>query len=230
MDPGTYSRELEAYLCRKNDGHLVRIAGPAFEKVCGWAEQGIPFKIACRGIDRYFERYYSKGPRRRPVRIEFCEADILDVFEEWRRAVGVGTGQPGSEATRDASRPSLPAHLQRIMQKLSSARASAGEPIAAVLDRSLDAIEEVRTRAGSLRGTARAQALEQLEQIDREMMDGVRAALSRDVLAELGRDAREELAGFAPRMSAGSFDQALAGATERLIRERFGLPRVVYGG
>src|SRR5947208_1323345 len=64
-----YCREIEAYLCRKNDGHLIRVVGPSFELVSNWAAQGIPLKIAYRGIDRYFERYYSKGPRRRPVRI-----------------------------------------------------------------------------------------------------------------------------------------------------------------
>ena len=50
------------------------------------------WQIAQRGIDRYFERYYAKGPRRRPVRIEFCEADILDAFDQWRRAVGIVLG------------------------------------------------------------------------------------------------------------------------------------------
>ncbi len=87
--PEEYCRQLESYLCRKNDGHLIRIVGPAFEQVCAWAERGIPLKLAMRGVDRYFERYYAKGPRRRPVRIEFCEADVLDVFDEWRRS-GVG--------------------------------------------------------------------------------------------------------------------------------------------
>ena len=85
--PEEYCRQLESYLCRKNDGHLIRIVGPAFEQVCGWATRGIPIKVACRGIDRCFDRYYARGPRRRPVRIEFCEADVLDVFDEWRRAV-----------------------------------------------------------------------------------------------------------------------------------------------
>ena len=74
MDPAEYCREIEAYLCRKNEGHLIRIVGPAFEQVCGWAQLGVPLKIAFRGIDQYCERYYAKGPRRRPVRIEFCEA------------------------------------------------------------------------------------------------------------------------------------------------------------
>ena len=93
-----FCRQLEAYLCRKNDGHLIRIVGPAFEQVCGWAERGIPLTLAMRGVDRYFERYYSKGPKRRPVRIEFCEADVLDAFDEWRRAVGVAATAGAGEA------------------------------------------------------------------------------------------------------------------------------------
>jgi hypothetical protein len=230
MNPGDYCRELEAYLCRKNDGHLIRIAGPAFERVCGWAEQGIPFKVACRGIDRYFERYHAKGPRRRPVRIEFCEADVLDVFDEWRRAIGVGMSQPGDQTVRDAARTSLPAHLQRVVQKLSSARANAEEPVAAVLDRSLDAIEELRGGSSALRGQARAHAVERLAQIDREMMDAIRAALAPGVLAELRREADEELAGFGSRISPAAYADAVAGATRRLIRERLGLPRIEYGG
>ena len=70
--PAEYCRQVEAYLCRKNEGHLVRIVGPAFEQVCGWAVRGIPIKVAYRGIDRCVERYHAKGPRRRPVRVEFC--------------------------------------------------------------------------------------------------------------------------------------------------------------
>ena len=109
IDVESYARELEAYLCRKNDGHLIRITGPAFEQVQGWAAQGVPIKVAEAGIDRYFERYYRKGPRRRPVRIEFCEADVLEP-SIWRRAVGViqvVSIQPGPdvEDPQPASRP-----------------------------------------------------------------------------------------------------------------------------
>ena len=81
MTPDAYCREIEAYLTRKNDGHLVRIVGPSFDRVRGWAEQGVPLKVAFQGIDRYFERYYARGPRRRPVHIDHCEADVLEAFE-----------------------------------------------------------------------------------------------------------------------------------------------------
>ena len=120
--PSGYCREIEAYLCRKNEGHLIRIVGPAFEQVCGWAQLGVPLKIAFRGIDQYCERYYAKGPRRRPVRIEFCEPDILDLFDAWRRAVGVaGTADSAEPAPR---KPSLAAHVERASSRLLASRGS----------------------------------------------------------------------------------------------------------
>jgi hypothetical protein len=95
---GDYCRQVEAYLCQKNDGHLIRIAGPSFSRVSGWARQGIPLNVVYRGIDRYFDRYYTRGPRRRPVHIDFCEGDVLAVFEEWRRAVGFAGPDTVTEA------------------------------------------------------------------------------------------------------------------------------------
>jgi hypothetical protein len=47
IDADDYCRQIEAHLCRKNDGHLIRIVGPAFEQVSGWAREGIPLSV-CR--------------------------------------------------------------------------------------------------------------------------------------------------------------------------------------
>src|SRR5690242_21110300 len=122
MDPSEYCRQIEAYLCRKNEGHLIRIVGPAFEQVCGWANLGVPLKVAFRGIDQYCDRYYAKGPRRRPVRIEFCEADILDVFDAWRRAIGVQRDEPDVANQTPSRKPSLVSHIERVLLKLTSLR------------------------------------------------------------------------------------------------------------
>ena len=32
VDASEYCRQIETYLCRKNEGHLIRIVGPVFEK------------------------------------------------------------------------------------------------------------------------------------------------------------------------------------------------------
>src|SRR5436190_16825424 len=154
-------QQIEAYLCKKNDGHLIRVTGPSFELVSGWATQGIPIKVACEGIDRYFERYYRKGPRRRPVKIDFCEADVLDVFDEWKKAVGAipraaEAGQAG-EAGREKRGSSLPAHLERVVLKLTAARASGklGDEFDAIIDRVCAELEIARASSGGVRGEAR---------------------------------------------------------------------------
>src|SRR3982750_4339801 len=89
VEPPDYCRQIEGYLCQKNDGHLIRVVGPAFDLVSGWAARGVPLKVAFSGIDRCFEPYYRKGARRRPVHVSFCDNDVLDAFDEWRRAVGL---------------------------------------------------------------------------------------------------------------------------------------------
>ena len=120
MQIADYCREIETYLCRKNDGHLIRVVGSVIRARVGWAAQGVPLKVAFRGIDRYFERYYRKGPRRRPVRIDFCDADVLDVFDEWRRAVGIdGRATPARPTSR--SRRNGPVHRGRRSPRISSA-------------------------------------------------------------------------------------------------------------
>ena len=117
IDPADYARQVESYLCQKNKGHLVRVVGPAFDLVTGWASTGVPLKVAFRGIDRCCERREAKGgPRRRPIRIEFCEADVLDAFDEWRRAVGVTAAADGaSNGDGHTRKPSLEAHIERAI-------------------------------------------------------------------------------------------------------------------
>ncbi len=144
-EPVDYCREIETFLCQKNDGHLIRVVGPSFEIVSGWSAQGIPLKVVFAGIDRYFERYYRKGPRRRPIKIDFCEADVLDAFDEWRRALGLTAADtPVAPAEEVASRSSsLPAHLERVVTRLTTARATGK------IDATFDAlIDRDRTRAG----------------------------------------------------------------------------------
>jgi hypothetical protein len=240
-----YCREIEAYLCRKNDGHLVRIVGPAFEQVCGWAMRGVPLRIAQRGIDRYFERYYAKGPRRRPVRVEFCEADVLDVFDEWRRAVGVtvheradepydspeGAADPGGAGeTGERARPSgsLPAHLDRVIARLTALRAGADRAVDALLDAMVQELDDARATAKGLRGGPRQAFLERLAVLDRMLMEAARARCDAATLQQLSAEADAELAPFRGRMPAEAYQRSHEACLDRAIRERLRLPVVAF--
>src|SRR6185503_1572319 len=130
----------------------------------------------------YCERYYRKGPRRRPVKIDFCEADVLDVYDDWRRAVGitqesVASGQGAVESGQSSviGRPpaadgkrSLPSHLERVLLRLTSARArdSLGAEFDAVVDRVSAELDAARARAGGLRGAARRELVQRLAALD----------------------------------------------------------------
>jgi hypothetical protein len=229
-----FCRDIEAYLCRKNDGHLIRIVGPSFDIVSGWAARGVPLKVACEGIDRYFERYYRKGPRRRPVKIDFCEADVLDVFEEWRRATGMtsrpaGSGDPGGEAARP-HRASLPEHLERVVTRLSSARATGtlAADVDPLIDRLAAELDTARAKPGGVRGEARAALVARLSAIDAELLQSARDALGRDAMGALSREAEAELAPFRSAMPADAYQRARRAAIDRAIRSRLRLPVIAW--
>ena len=234
--PEEYCRAIEAYLCKKNDGHLVRVVGPAFEQVTGWASKGVPLKVAYGGIDRYFERYYAKGPRRRPVRIEFCGADVLDAFDEWRRAVGVSAAGPhaahagGHESTEEPTprRPSLPGHLDRVIARLTGLRGGEDRSLDAVLDAMVRELDGARAHAKGLRGEARQDLVNRLRDLDTELLHAARSRCDDSTLGQLGAEADEELAPFRDRLSSEAFDQSRRAAVDRLIRERNRLPIVAF--
>jgi hypothetical protein len=233
MDSAEYCREIETYLCRKNEGHLIRIVGPAFEQVCGWATIGVPLKIAFRGIDQYCERYYAKGPRRRPVRIEFCEADILDLFDNWRRAIGVGAAGAAMPADEPPARKApIAAHIERAVARLTALRAGGkrSATFAGRVDAVVRELDHLAADARAARGDRRAVIVDRLQALDAELLEAALKETETDasVVATLNREAEAELAPFLSRMPPQALDRARSAAFQRLLRDALGLPVVTY--
>jgi len=236
MDAAEYCREIEAYLCQRNEGNLVRISGPAFDLVCNWARQGIPIKVAYQGIDRHLQRIEHKGPRRRPVRIEFCEADVRDAFDAWRRAVGVrlsGTAA-GDESDDETVAPSkrrspLLAHLARAISRLTALRT--GPAVSSEWDVMLDGVvrrlDALQAGARSARGDARDAIIAELAALDASLLEAACQQLDATASAGVAREAEQELAPFAARMPAAAYQDALRRATDRLVRDKLALPQLM---
>lgn len=232
VDPLEYCRQIEAHLCRKNDGHLIRVVGPSFEAVSAWMRDGVPFKVACEGIDRYVERYYRKGPRRRPVRVEFCDADVRDVFDEWRRATGLVSGgavaeSPTSDTRRGAS---LPEHIERALLRLSSARATSriGEGADALIDAVSNLLDDARGSAGGVRGEKRQALVARLAALDLQLSALAAASLEPALVAQIEQAALDELAPFRADLPPERFERARRVACDRMVRARLGLPGLAF--
>jgi hypothetical protein len=231
-DRGEYCRQVEAYLCRKNQGHLIRIVGPAFEVVCSWADRGVPLTIACQGIDRCVERHAAKIGRRRPVQIQFCEGDVLDLFDDWRRAIGVRETDSafGSDtrATGDVTRHgSLPAHLDRVIARLTLLRGGTMVSDEAI-DRLVRELDGMRGGAKGLRGSARDAALDRLRELDSALLASIREGTPERELHELRTQAERELEPFRERLPQDAYEQAAATCVDRLLRTRTRVPSVAF--
>lgn len=227
IDQGDYCRQLETYLCQKNGGHLVRIVGPAFELVRSWAQQGVPLTVARSGVDRYCERQQAKGGRRRPVRIEFCEPDILSAFDAWRRAVGI-VHQVGAQEEPAPRKSSLATHIERAVARLTARRTAGSEGFEREIQQLLEELDRIGAEAAGIRGQARAAAIERLDELDRRLIAAALADLDAARSASLRREAEQELSGVGGRMTPEARARSLDAAYQRLVRETLALPTLSY--
>ena len=120
-----YCRDIETYLCRKNDGHLIRVVGPSFEIVSRLGGAGRAAEDRVRrhrpllrallpqgsappaGEDRLLRRRRARCLRRMAPRHR-CSVDVgLVSTSNQQSAIG-------NKAT------SLPAHLERVVMRLTS--------------------------------------------------------------------------------------------------------------
>ncbi len=247
VDVGEYCRSVEDHLTQVNGGHLVRIVGPAFDLVREWAEAGIPTSIVFRGIDRKAERHRA-GRSTRPLRLEFCEADVREIYLGWRRAVGlVGIDEAGSDvdgvdrsfvadarpttevdsSDSEVKRPpSLSRHLDRAIDRLSRAlgRADVPDDLRTGLDVLLQELVDVRASAKKARGEAREALKQRLKVLDDQLGATLRSLAPAAALQDAQRDAESELAGYKGRLPADAWPRAVSANTDRLLRDRYGLP------
>jgi hypothetical protein len=165
---------------------------------------------------------------------------VLDVFDEWKRATGVVMASASSadsaaihnpqSAIRNPQSGSLPAHLERVVLRLTSARAGGtlGDEFDALIDRASAELDAARAKAGGLRGTARQSLLDRLAALDAEVVRQARSGLDESTRASLAREAESELAGYRAGMTAEAFARALDAAIDRLVRERARLPTIAF--
>lgn len=229
VDLGEYCRGVEEYLARVNHGHLIRIVGPAFELVRGWALGGVPIGIVYRGIEQKAARH-RQGRSTRPLRLEFCEADVRALFDDWRRAVGVTTAVDATTAVAspvidERRRPSLPKQLDRAIDRLvrAAGRLETAEAVRLALTRLIDDLVVAREDCRTARGDARRAVIERLTAIDKEIAGVARLALADD-MAGIVAEAEADLASFRGRLAPEAWQRSLDASIDRLSRDRVGFP------
>ncbi|MGE0815448.1 MAG: hypothetical protein AB7O28_02930 [Vicinamibacterales bacterium] len=232
IDVHAYCRDVEAHLCRRNDGHLIRIVGPAFELVKGWADTGIPLSVVRDGIDRTVARAARRTTvRRRPLRIEFCEADVLDGFDRWRRAVGVAAVAEGASPRQAVpKRGALAAHVESAAAHLTALLTAGrgGPALQAAAEGVLTALGPIMDAAGAARGAARDALIAELAALDARLLEAAERDCPAGRLSAHAAEAARELEPFRGRLTAEQWTAAASAARARALRRDLGLPDVRF--
>jgi hypothetical protein len=126
--------------------------------------------------------------------------------------------------------PSLGAHLDRIIVRLTTLRA--GGRLAPAADAAVDAaireLDAARRDAARLPGEARTAFVNRLREIDAQLTAAVSAGLGQRERRAIERDADADLAPFRAAMAAEAYERARGEIFARLLRQRTGLPVVAY--
>jgi hypothetical protein len=161
------------------------------------------------------------------VRIEFCEADIFDIFDDWRRSVGIVQAQSAPDAPASARKPALTAHLERVVARLVGNRSRRSPTFEQHVEELLAEIDRLSGESKK-RGDARAAILDRLAELDKGLLRVAAAELDDAAVSAARREAEAELAPFGARLSPEVRAQAIEAAFERHVRDSLGLPMVRY--
>ena len=165
-----------------------------------WREEGVPLPVVIEAIDSVFEKNETSGRRKVISSLSYCRHAVKELWDE-RRDMYVG----GSDVTPESSPET---RLELLAQRIEEPFASRVRELAK--ERSVPRIEE------------------RLMEIERELIAALIASapdevagLRRDVAASLGDTSKLD-----PKIRARTEEANL----RRLIREKFGLPRLTLFG
>jgi len=161
-----------------------------------WREEGVPLPVVIEAIDSVFEKNETSGRRKTISSLSYCRHAVKELWTD-RREMFVG----GSETTPESNPAAL---LDALAAQLEATVAAAFAP--------------------RVRELAREQSVrrieEQLVELEREMIDSIVAANDISTI-------RDEIAAVLTTQ----MDEKTRARTEeanlrRLVRDRFGLPRL----
>jgi hypothetical protein len=196
----TYFQEIEAHFAlRRGTPFILNAKDWALMKK--WHEDGVPLPIVIEAIDAVFERNETSGRRKVISSLSYCRHSIKELWNE-RQNLYVGAGDVAPEAGPEALLEALAAQLET-----SEVAALFGARVRALAsEKSVPKIEE------------------RLIDLERELVDAFIAADPAAIIA-IRADIAAAL-GDTSKLDAKTLARTEEANLRRLVREKFGLPRL----
>lgn len=198
--PETYFQEIEGHFAlRRGTPFILNAKDWVLMKT--WFEDGVPLAVVIEAIDAVFEKNESSGRKKVISSLSYCRHSIKELWDE-RRNLYVGAGDVTPEAGPEALLEALAAQLEAS----DVAAPFAARIRALASDKSVPKIEE------------------RLIDLERELVDAFIAADPASIEA-IRADIATAL-GDTSKMNEKTRARTEEANLRRLVREKFGLPRL----
>ena len=235
MNYFNYFTEVEDTFVRRRAKHLF-LSPLDWALIESWKEMGIPLHLVLRGIEKAFDSWEAK-PRKRSVKsLLYCQEEVEAQYAEWLESrVGASLSEDESKVEDEDesapfSRSALVEHLRNARAKLVETgerrKAITADDLCEVLARAVTLLTDLE---GECLAAPRpeAQKLEQsLGGVERMLGDAVRAAASREQIAEITREIKKRLRPYRSNMEPRLYEQTVDNFLLKRLREQLGVPRL----
>jgi len=191
-----YFNEIEGHFAARRGTPFI-LSAKDWALMKKWHDDGVPLPVVIEAIDTVFEKNEASGRRKVISSLSYCKHAVKEIWED-RKNLYVGGAETTPESAVAEALAALAAQLEAT---------ELGAPFA----------PRVRALTGSV-----PKIEEQLLEIERELLDA--AVASADAQAM-----RAEIAaslGDTSRIDAKTLARTVEANLRRMVRERFGLPRL----
>lgn len=168
-----------------------------------WHAEGIPLPVVIEAIDQVFEKNESSGRRKVISSLSYCRHAVKELWED-RKALSVGDGESTPEEESGRLLEELAAEMERLSEGRPAVEQAAAEIRALADEKSVPGIEA------------------RLIEVERQLIDRLIAS------AEISsiRDDVQRTLGDTSRLDEKTRQRTEEANLRRLVREKFGLPRL----
>jgi hypothetical protein len=196
-----YFLEIEGHFAMRRNTPFI-LSAKDWALMQRWREEGIPLAVVLEAIDSVFEKNESSGRKKVISSLSYCRHAIKELWQD-RKDLHVGEGSVAPEA-----RPAeLLAALAGQLEQANAPAATVSELRALKSEQSVPRIEE------------------RLMEIERDMihrvLDGLPAEEASEVRAQIAR-----AVGDTSKLDAKTRARTEEANLRRIVREKFGLPRL----
>ena len=193
-----YYNEIESHFAARRGTPFI-LSAKDWALMKKWHVEGVPLPVVIEAIDAVFEKNETSGRRKMISSLSYCRHAVKELWEE-RKDLYVGAGETTPETA-------IAETLETLAQQLETS--SLGAPFA----------PRVRALTGSV-----PKVEQQLLDLEAELLDAAIAAAPSEVEAIRGEIAGA--LGDTSRIDEKTIARTVEANLRRLVRERFGLPRL----